>query len=173
MSSTDRIAGLSGSSCRFPLLRNDYIQDIDSTVDLESDSQSSPGARKIMSGHFYFEIHVDDINRAVDFYRKVFGWRFEKASGLPVEYLRIDTGGTRGGLLKRPAKTPPPGAGVNAFVASVEVDHYDKAAQSITHSGGQIALPKFAVPGVCWQGYFVDTEGNTFGIFQVDEKAGI
>jgi uncharacterized protein len=27
------------------------------------------------------------------------------------------------------------------------------------------------VPGTCWQGYFIDTEGNTFGIFQVDEEA--
>jgi predicted enzyme related to lactoylglutathione lyase len=28
------------------------------------------------------------------------------------------------------------------------------------------------VPGVCWQGYFLDTEGNTFGIFQPDQSAG-
>lgn len=34
------------------------------------------------------------------------------------------------------------------------------------------ALPKFAVPKTCWQGYFVDTEGNTFGIFEVDANAG-
>jgi hypothetical protein len=27
------------------------------------------------------------------------------------------------------------------------------------------------VPNTCWQGYFVDTEGNTFGIFQVDPNA--
>jgi uncharacterized protein len=25
--------------------------------------------------------------------------------------------------------------------------------------------------GVCWQGYFLDTERNTFGIFQPDTKA--
>jgi len=28
------------------------------------------------------------------------------------------------------------------------------------------------VPGVCWQGYFLDTEGNTFGVFQPDSSAG-
>lgn len=126
-----------------------------------------------MSGHFYFEIHVDDTKRAVDFYKKVFGWKFEETPGLAVEYFRIETGGTKGGLLKRPAKAPPLESGLNAFVCSVEVDNFDKTAQSITNTGGQIALPKFAVPGVCWQGYFVDTEGNTFGIFQVDEKAGM
>ena len=26
--------------------------------------------------------------------------------------------------------------------------------------------------GKCWQGYFIGTEGNTFGIFEVDEQAG-
>lgn len=35
-----------------------------------------------------------------------------------------------------------------------------------------VALPKFAVPKTCWQGYFVDPEGNTFGIFEVDANAG-
>lgn len=32
-------------------------------------------------------------------------------------------------------------------------------------------MPKFAIPEVCWQGYFLDTEGNTFGLFEVDENA--
>jgi len=36
---------------------------------------------------------------------------------------------------------------------------------------GVVALPKFAVPKTCWQGYFLDAEGNTFGIFQVDANA--
>lgn len=124
-----------------------------------------------MNGHLYFEIHADDTNRATDFYKKVFGWRFEKANGLPIEYWRIETGGTRGGLLKRPAQTPPPQCGTNAFVCSIEVENFDETAQKITTHGGKIALPKFAVPAVCWQGYFTDTEANTFGIFQVDESA--
>ncbi len=124
-----------------------------------------------MVGHFYFEIQADDTHRATDFYKGVFGWKFEEAHGLPVEYWRIETGGSRGGLLKRPAEPPPPQAGTNAFVCSIEVENFDETAQVITSLGGQVALPKFAVPGVCWQGYFIDTEGNTFGIFQVDENA--
>jgi predicted enzyme related to lactoylglutathione lyase len=36
----------------------------------------------------------------------------------------------------------------------------------------RISLPKFAVPGKCWQGYFQDPGGNTFGVFEVDERAG-
>ncbi len=125
-----------------------------------------------MNGHLYFEIHADDLSRAAGFYAAVFGWHIHKANeNLPVEYRRIETGGAAGGLLKRPSDTPPAGCGVNAFVCSIEVESFDKTAETILNNGGTTALPKFAVPGVCWQGYFTDTEGNMFGIFQVDEHA--
>ena len=119
-----------------------------------------------MNAPNYFEIHAEDTSRAVGFYREIFGWKFNRAEELPIEYWRIETEGPRGGLLKRPAKTPPPQHGTNAFVCSMEVVSFDATAAKILSAGGQIALPKFAVPGVCWQGYFLDTEGNTFGIFQ-------
>jgi len=124
-----------------------------------------------MNAPSYFEIQADDTSRAVNFYREIFGWTFTRAEGLPVEYWRIETEGPRGGLLKRPAKTPPPEHGTNAFVCSMEVVNFDATAAKALSAGGQIALPKFAVPGVCWQGYFIDTEGNTFGIFQADSAA--
>ncbi len=119
----------------------------------------------------YFEIQADDPSRAVQFYRDVFGWSFHKAEGLPVEYWRIDARQDRGGLLKRPAPAPKTGSGTNAFVCSIEVERFDDVATRILARGGQIALEKFAVPGVCWQGYFLDPEGNTFGIFQPDTSA--
>jgi len=124
-----------------------------------------------MNAPAYFEIQADDTNRAVRFYREIFGWKFDKIEGLPIEYWRIETSGPRGGLLKRPAKTPPPEHGTNAFVCSMEVASFDEMAAKVASHGGQVALPKFAVPGVCWQGYFIDTEGNTFGIFQPDAAA--
>ena len=83
-------------------------------------------------------------------------------------YWRFETGQEGGGLLKRPAAAPASGCGVNAFVCSLQVENFDAAAEMILKLGGAVALPKFAVPGKCWQGYFVDTEGNTFGIFEVD-----
>ena len=124
-----------------------------------------------MNSVAYFEIQADDIDRAKEFYSTIFGWRFEKQEGLPGEYYQIFTDGPFGGLLKRPAKTASPASGTNAFVCSIQVENFDKTAEKILKSGGVIAMEKFAVPGKCWQGYFVDTEGNTFGLFQVDEKA--
>jgi predicted enzyme related to lactoylglutathione lyase len=122
-------------------------------------------------GHIYFEIQADDPARAVHFYSQVFGWKFDEVKGLPISYWTIQTGGSRGGLLSRPAPAPPRGTGTNAFVCSVEVENFDSTAKTIEQLGGIVALPKFAVPNTCWQGYFVDPEGNTFGIFQVDPNA--
>jgi len=120
----------------------------------------------------FFEIHVDQPQRAMDFYGGVFGWKFPKMDGWPVDYWRIITGADiNGGLLKRPVKSNDPSHGVNAFVCSMRVKNFDKTATKIMEKGGQIAMDKFPVPGVCWQGYFLDHEGNTFGIFQPDETA--
>lgn len=122
--------------------------------------------------HFYFEIQADDLKRASNFYKELFGWKFHDNPHAPVEYLRIETGGTAGGMLKRPADTPPPECGTNAYVCSIEVDDFDSIADKIKNLGGQVAMPKFPIPKTCWQGYFLDTERNTFGLFEVDENAG-
>lgn len=124
-----------------------------------------------MNNVMYFEIQADNPENAEKFYSAIFGWTFIKQEGLPVEYWRIETEGINGGLLKRPAPVPPPQSGTNAFVCSMEVENSDATAEKILQSGGKVALPKFAVPHTCWQGYFLDLEGNTFGLFQVDENA--
>lgn len=121
----------------------------------------------------FFEIHVDDIQRAVNFYKTIFEWKMSRNPGVPIEYYDIETGDSRGGLLQRPVKAPSPGQGTNAFICSLEVDNFDATAAKILSLGGMVALEKFPVVGRCWQGYFIDTEGNTFGIFEVDEKAGL
>lgn len=45
----------------------------------------------------------------------------------------------------------------------MQVENFDTVANAIHRNGGREAMAKFAVPGRCWQGYFLDTEGNTFG----------
>jgi uncharacterized protein len=119
----------------------------------------------------YFEIQSSNPARDIAFYNAVFDWKFIKEEYVPLEYYRIETDRINGGLLKRPANVPPPESGTNAFVCSVQVASFDKTSELIQKNGGQVALPKFAIPGRCWQGYFVDLDNNTFGIFEVDEKA--
>jgi uncharacterized protein len=119
----------------------------------------------------YFEIQSSDCKRDIKFYETIFGWKFIKEEFVPIEYYRIETGSINGGLLQRPAKVPPSGSGTNAYVCSVLVESFDRTAELILQNGGQIAMAKFAIPGRCWQGYFIDTDNNTFGIFEVDDQA--
>jgi predicted enzyme related to lactoylglutathione lyase len=125
----------------------------------------------------HFEIQADDVDRAKSFYGEALGWSFENyshATGAP--YWAVRTGptgepGIDGGLLPRPAPASGPGSGTNAYVCTVGVDDFDATAQRILDAGGIVALPKHALPGMAWQGYFLDTEGNTFGVHQPDPQA--
>lgn len=117
----------------------------------------------------YFEIQANDPAALVTFYTEVFDWKCTLDENIPIEYWRIQTDSITGAILKRPV--PSHQGGTNAFVVSMEVEDYDATEKKILSLGGIEALPKFAVPGKCWQGYYQDTDGNTFGIFQVDEKA--
>jgi predicted enzyme related to lactoylglutathione lyase len=129
-----------------------------------------------MAGVVHFEIQADDLDRAKAFYTQAFGWTFEDWSGVTGSpYWGIGTGedepGIGGGLLQRPAPAPAPEQGTNAYVCTVAVGDYDATEARILAAGGQVALPKQALTGMAWQGYYLDTEGNTFGIHQPDPEA--
>ena len=63
------------------------------------------------------------------------------------------------------------GAPVNGAVLTIGVGNFDETAHAIEGTGGTVALPKYALPGMAWQGYFIDTEGNVFGIHEPDPNA--
>ena len=116
----------------------------------------------------HFEIPADNPNRAVEFYKKVFGWTFQSWGG-PQEYWLVTTGpdtqpGINGGLLQRQY----PGAGT---CNTVDVASLDKAVASISDHGGKTVVPRMAIPGVGYLAYCSDTEGNVFGVLQRDQDA--
>ncbi len=126
----------------------------------------------------HFEIQVDDIERAKEFYASALDWEFEDWSAAVggVPYWGVITGpsdelGINGGLLQRPTATPGQHHGSNAFVCTMQVDDYDVTEKRILEAGGTVAVPKTALMGMAWQGYYLDTEGNTFGIHQPDPGA--
>jgi predicted enzyme related to lactoylglutathione lyase len=130
-----------------------------------------------MSRIVHFEIQADDVERAAAFYRAAFDWDIQKWDSPDMEYWMVMTApkdskepGINGGLLKRPCPAPKPEQGSNAFVCTVQVDDYDAAAEKIMAAGATVAMPKFNIGGMAWQGYFLDTEGNTFGIHQPIKK---
>jgi predicted enzyme related to lactoylglutathione lyase len=126
----------------------------------------------------HFEIHVDDLERAKQFYGAAFGWEFqdwsEAVGGTP--YFGIMTGpaeepGINGGMLQRPVTAQPSEHGTNAYICTMQVEDYDATERRILDAGGRVAMAKFAMAGMAWQGYYLDPEGNTFGVHQPDTDA--
>lgn len=129
-----------------------------------------------MNRPVHFEIHADKPERAMKFYKDIFGWEFQKWG--EQDYWMVMTAskdskepGINGGLLLRPCPAPKPEHGTNAYVITIVVEDFDKTAKEIENVGGKVAMPKFALAGMAWQGYFIDTEGNTFGLHQADKNA--
>ena len=121
----------------------------------------------------HFEIHAGDCQRAVKFYKAVFGWEFQKWEG-PAEYWMVMTGpndqpGINGGLVQRRGEID--GQAVIAYVCTVDVTSVDDSTKTVESNGGQVVVPKMPIPGVGWLVYCKDTEGNIFGMMQSDEKA--
>jgi len=121
----------------------------------------------------HFELHAQNPDRAIAFYRAVLGWEFQLWNG-PAEYWLITTGkddepGINGGMVRR--KGDIDGQAVIAFVCTASVKSIDETIDRATKHGGSIAVPKMPVPGVGWLVYFKDTEGNIFGAMQADAAA--
>ena len=121
----------------------------------------------------HFDIPADDIERAKKFYSDLFGWKIEKwsKSGTgDMEYWMVTTTDEKGdkalggGLMKRMH----PEHQVTNYIDVKSVDEYSSKVQKI---GGKVVVPKMAVPGMGYLAICLDTEKNTFGIFEYNESA--
>ena len=102
----------------------------------------------------HFEIQADDIERAKEFYKKVFGWKIkmmmEKVDDETPEYWGVTTGpdtspGINGGMYERPIDHK-----LHTFDCTISVPDIDKAIQAIKSCGGIIRKDKTKIPGVGW-----------------------
>ncbi len=121
----------------------------------------------------HFEIVADNPERAMKFYKEVFGWEFNKWDG-PQDYWLVKTGedsqpGINGGLT--PKTNQGSGNTGGRITNSIDVPSIDEFSNKISMEGGKVLSPKVPIPGV---GYFAiceDTEGISFGIIQYDRNA--
>ena len=123
----------------------------------------------------HFEIHASDPERVQHFYRKLFGWQFQKWEG-PMEDWLVTTGpdaepGINGGLLRRQGPPASERQVVNAYVCTVGVDSVNEALGAAGELGGTVAVPRMLVPGMGWLAYVKDPDGNIVGIMQFDSSA--
>jgi predicted enzyme related to lactoylglutathione lyase len=121
----------------------------------------------------HFEIHAGNPERAITFYRTLFGWEFTRWEG-PTPYWLINTGpdsrpGINGGLI--PRRDSGLGDTLIAYVCTVDVANLDESVRNALSAGGAQCVPKMPILGVGWLAYCKDTEGNIFGMMQSDPNA--
>lgn len=112
----------------------------------------------------HFELGADDPERAITFYKEVFGWKVDKWDG-PMPYWLISTGegepGIDGGLSHR-------GDSLEPTTNTIGVNSVDEYVDKIVAAGGTVVRPKMPIPGQGYLAYCTDTEGTPFGIMQMD-----
>lgn len=116
----------------------------------------------------WFEVPADDLNRAQKFYKGMFGWTFNKLSAAINDYWHIDTGGPDaspdGGMMPRMHPQQP-------ITNYISVPSVVNSAAKVEKLGGTICKPKTAVPGMGYFAICLDTEGNTFALWEMNERA--
>ncbi|MEE2657616.1 MAG: VOC family protein [Candidatus Latescibacterota bacterium] len=121
-----------------------------------------------MSRVVHFEISVADPPRAVSFYQHVFGWEIREWDG-PSEYWLVITGdddtvGINGGFVHRENS-------IAGSVNLIDVPSLDHALVRVVEADGTIIHSRSTVQGVGYVAYCRDTEGNAFGLIELDETA--
>jgi len=126
-----------------------------------------------MGGVVHFEIYANDTARARAFYGAVFGWTFNQAPGMGFEYWLIDVGepSQGGAILRRDKPAAPAGSSPSTFVCTMGVESVNAAIERVVKAGGQVLQGKMGIEGMGWAAYLLDTEGNSFGVFETDPNA--
>jgi predicted enzyme related to lactoylglutathione lyase len=118
---------------------------------------------------YYFEMPVDDFERATRFYENAFGWEVTKTSRPSGPYYSVKTGdekepGINGSFFKKVE-------GWSQASNVIRVEDIDEVIKRICELGGKIVLPKTVINGVGYLAYFRDPEGNVLGMMESDSEA--
>lgn len=124
-----------------------------------------------MNKVIHFEIPANDMERADDFYEKVFGWKIDKASMGDMQYHLTQTvpvdendmpkemGAINGALMEKDGV-------VGAPVLTIGVPDIKAHMEKIEENGGKILMSVQTVKGMGLYARFTDTEGNVMAIWQ-------
>jgi predicted enzyme related to lactoylglutathione lyase len=113
----------------------------------------------------WFEIYVQDMERARRFYEAVFRTTLQKLNSPgPHEMwafpMAADAGGASGALIRMPGVASGNGGTMVYFSCA---DCADEAAR-VVQAGGRIENPKMSIGEYGFVAHAIDTEGNMFGL---------
>lgn len=129
-----------------------------------------------MDSVVHFELPVDSVEKATEFYSKAFGWKVNKAPGDDMDYWIVHTGAVddkfmlkekgmiNGGIYKRG-----PG-GSKSSVVVISVGDLDKSIDKVKKNGGEVVLDKRQVGEMGYYAQVKDTQDNILGLWQDVKK---
>jgi len=103
----------------------------------------------------HVEIPVTDMEKAKEFYSKIFGWKIYEKLG----FTLFETGTSVGGSFGKVDKV------TGGCLLYVESEDIEKKLAEIDKAGGKIVRKKTEIPGVGWDALFKDIFGNVFYLF--------
>jgi uncharacterized protein len=107
----------------------------------------------------HVEIPATDLEKAKEFYNKLFGWDFKPfGNGY---FLYNNRKGITAGL--RHSESISNG---ESTIFHVHVNNIDEALQKVTELGGKVERNKVTIPVMGWYALLKDPDGNTIGLFQ-------
>lgn len=122
----------------------------------------------------HFEIPFDDKKKAMNFYKKVFGWQLQEmpemnyvvARSTPIDkkFMPLKTGAINGGMYKRSD------GGSKSPVIVIDVPNLDKHIKKVEEAGGKVFMPKRKVGDMGLYAQVKDTEGNIIGLWETISK---
>ncbi len=124
----------------------------------------------------HFEMPADNVERAIKFYKDIFGWEINKFEMPDGDYYIVRTtevddkmvpttpGAINGGLMQRKNPGQP-------FMNYIHVESIDKMLKIIEKNGGKISMEKQEIgKDMGWIAAFQDTEGNLMGLHEMKNK---
>ena len=115
----------------------------------------------------WFDIYVNDMDRAASFYQAVFNKTLEVMqdptdSKVEMKSFPTDMGiyGAGGALVQREGASPGPGGTTVYF----SVEDCATEESRVSDAGGQVIRPKMSIGEFGWISLCMDTEGNMFGL---------
>ena len=106
----------------------------------------------------HVEVPVTDLNKAEEFYSKVFGW---KVNIIPqLNYALFETGSPPGGGFNKVDKVKE--GGVLLYIG---VDDIEEKLKEIENAGGKTVEKATEIPGFGWEAKFQDVFGNMLGLY--------
>jgi uncharacterized protein len=125
-----------------------------------------------MDGVKGFNIPVDDMVRAFQFYHTVFGWGIERVEGSGSDFHTVQTtecdergepsspGAINGGLFRRGAQ------GITGTFLEIRVASIDECIERATKLGGSVVRAKVPLLDIAYFAVIKDSEDNIIGLWE-------